>query len=340
MIKDCQDFDKSYSDKFYKIDFSNDYLHDTKKSDSNVKIISVEYEKDRKKKSLNNDKTTFAMNKKYAKTVQTNIDKSVSLLNEMKESVNSNNQKTNFNSNNEINIDNKKISHEGNFSDKIQNSENITNTTISTSISGSSDTNEPPNLYFDSDCADSCSFVKNKLTVSDQSFNLTSKFLHNSKFNRLSTFSDQSCKSSQSPRCFINNQVSYPSASSPNQESTISNKQYYSAKLSDSFDGKMLNKLCEDIEVSLNVDCADDYSINDFSGDYSFDNGTKTSIYSSVSKRQCLHGQKIPEIKSEINNLNKDQSYFNQNNSEFASFKKISPEKKKNLHKNNMGILV
>ena len=46
-------------------------------------------------------------------------------------------------------------------------------------------------------------------------------------------------------------------------------------RISDSLDAKFLNKLCEEIEVSLNVDCecADDYdSSNDInSGDYSFD---------------------------------------------------------------------
>jgi hypothetical protein len=43
----------------------------------------------------------------------------------------------------------------------------------------------------------------------------------------------------------------------------------------DTLESRFLNKLCEEIEVSLNVDCecADDYSSNDFSGmDYSFDN--------------------------------------------------------------------
>jgi hypothetical protein len=45
-------------------------------------------------------------------------------------------------------------------------------------------------------------------------------------------------------------------------------------EFADTFETKYLNKMCEDIEVSLNVDCecADDYSSNDFSGDYSFDN--------------------------------------------------------------------
>jgi trimeric autotransporter adhesin len=58
--------------------------------------------------------------------------------------------------------------------------------------------------------------------------------------------------------------------------STPNEKQ--NSKLIDLLETRFLNKLCEDIEVSLNVDCecADDYSSNDFSGDYSFDNELKS----------------------------------------------------------------
>lgn len=63
--------------------------------------------------------------------------------------------------------------------------------------------------------------------------------------------------------------------------STTNTSQFGSSKFSDDLmESRFLNKLCEDIEVSLNVDCdcADDYSINDFSGDYSFDNELKSPI--------------------------------------------------------------
>lgn len=61
---------------------------------------------------------------------------------------------------------------------------------------------------------------------------------------------------------------------------TNTSSQFGSSKFSDIIESRFLNKLCEDIEVSLNVDCdcADDYSINDFSGDYSFDNELKSPI--------------------------------------------------------------
>ena len=69
---------------------------------------------------------------------------------------------------------------------------------------------------------------------------------------------------------------------------------------SEVLEAKFLNKLCEEIEVSLNVDCecADDYSSNDFSGDYSFDNDIKS-----------------PSVPSSMNNIKKNNDYSNLNTS-------------------------
>ena len=101
----------------------------------------------------------------------------------------------------------------------------------------------------------------------------------------------------RSPRCFINNnstnensKLQLPKPPQSLLESSGSFTNGFSCtndKISDSLDAKFLNKLCEEIEVSLNVDCecADDYSSNDFSGDYSFDHDLKSpSLTSSITK--------------------------------------------------------
>ena len=69
------------------------------------------------------------------------------------------------------------------------------------------------------------------------------------------------------PRRFLNEPVS-------SSGGIYSNGSSKSTAASDILEPRFLKKLCDDIETSLNVDseCVDDYSSNDFSGDYSFDN--------------------------------------------------------------------
>jgi len=74
-------------------------------------------------------------------------------------------------------------------------------------------------------------------------------------------------------------------------------------------ENKFLNKLCEDIEVSLNVDCecADDYSMNEFSGDYSFDYDMKSPITLNT-KRGLLGAQKLTPNMNNVNNSNNNSN--------------------------------
>ncbi len=95
-----------------------------------------------------------------------------------------------------------------------------------------------------------------------------------------------------------------PSAKSTTYSSLKSTTTYGSEILETRF----LNKLCEDIEVSLNVDCecADDYSSNDFSGDYSFDNElikTPMTAAKGQYRGQNAQGLKLNPIQQKINNL-------------------------------------
>ncbi|RNA23809.1 hypothetical protein BpHYR1_036191 [Brachionus plicatilis] len=369
------------TDKYSKIDLPHDYLVERKNASLVYEKSEMDYEK--RKRESNYEKKSITMNKKKPKLIETNIKKSISFLDDMnhttinkepKSTANlchatfdaqnnvQNNVQISMSSMNETNTNNgsKMVTFSQQRSSLNKglntNSENHTNTTVSTSISGSSDSAESPNSYLsnDSDCADSASLFRHKLTVSDQSFNQTNIFLQNSKFNRMSTFSQSNSKVFRSPRHFIEatpqalvssasaSSSSSSSSTSHNQQSTVSNSQDYSAKLSDSFEAKFLNKLCEDIEVSLNVDCADDYSVNDFSGDYSFDNGTKTPIYSSVAGRQYSMAQKLTQKMSDKTKSNEtnialknNKSIVCQSSSEFNSI-----EKPKNLNKNNLGVLV
>lgn len=206
------------------------------------------------------------------------------------------------------------------------NSEKSTNTTVSTSISGSSDSSELSN--FDFDCSDSSLFFRNKMKVSDQSYKRII-FLQNNKFNRLGTFSNLKDKHKKSCKNFIDTfHYLSPSLIKPNQEINGLSNEHCSVKLSDSFNIKCLDNLCEDTEVSLNVDCADDYSENDFSDDYSFENGIKTPINNCVNNKNCSaeHYDKSA-MKSNYNNVcNK----INQN----------SIDQQTNLDKKCFGVLV
>ena len=94
----------------------------------------------------------------------------------------------------------------------------------------------------------------------------------------------------------------------------------------DILETKFLNKLCEDIEVSLNVDCecADDYSSNDFSGDYSFDNDLlKTPLSVAINKTQYpqrSQGANITKLGS-LQNVKKNRNglVINKSNSKNTS---------------------
>lgn len=133
--------------------------------------------------------------------------------------------------------------------------------------------------------------LNNALTVSDQSFNIHQRDssgsscasgssngpIQTQRPNKLSTFDNY-----RSPKRFIGSTTTNVGGSLKPVSfmSNISSSPAAGTKFSDIIESRFLNKLCEDIEVSLNVDCecADDYSMNDFSGDYSFDNELKSPV--------------------------------------------------------------
>ena len=111
---------------------------------------------------------------------------------------------------------------------------------------------------------------------------------------------------------------------------------------SDILETKFLNKLCEDIEVSLNVDCecADDYSSNDFSGDYSFDNELMKTPLSmgKINYQQQRHNSqpgKINPLQNKINNLEQNIKLIrNNNNNSNPNYHNTGQ------NKNQIGVLV
>ncbi|CAF0732571.1 unnamed protein product [Brachionus calyciflorus] len=302
--------DDEYSNKYLKIDLNHEnYLE--KSNNSYLQVAKNEDYDDKKKILMYQDrKASLTLHKKKPRTDESNIKKSISFLNELnhdclndetkllKEStpffkkdenllttVNDQNSslKNSLSSLNEQTLNSNKMIT---FQSTKKNFENHTNTTVSTSVSTSSTGSTSSPIPYSSNGSDTTEQISNnKLTVSDQCFNIqTSLFLQNQNLNRLSTFSDTSSKLYRSPRRFVDSQDGSYNVS-PKQENSLINSQEYGAKLSDSFEAKYLNKLCEEIEVSLNVDCecADDYSVNDFSGDYSFDNcNSKNQIYSTI----------------------------------------------------------
>lgn len=87
----------------------------------------------------------------------------------------------------------------------------------------------------------------------------------------------------RTPRYFVNSKLPPLPKQAKKQPSSFD---MASDRTSESIDGRYMNKMCEEIEVSLNVDCecADDYSSNDFSGDYSFDAEMKSPVLRNVEK--------------------------------------------------------
>lgn len=115
---------------------------------------------------------------------------------------------------------------------------------------------------------------------------------------------------------------------------------------------KFLNKLCEDIEVSLNVDCecADDYSSNDFSGDYSFDNEQiKTPLSVAINKtmytQRSQQGANVTKLNS-LQNMKKQQRngiVVNKSSNaggNLSSNADASGNNVQNKNKNQIGVLV
>lgn len=260
-------------------------------------------------------------------------------------------QKNDFNSTNSVNE--KKIEINGeiiNFREKNlffyqnlhDNSEKHTNTTV-TSISGSSDSNELSKSNFDFDSSGSSLFFRNKFAFNDQNDNNGSIFLQNNKFNRLSRFSSLKNKHLISSGHYKNFQKDLLSSlPKPYQESNFFDNGDCSAKQSDSFDANCLNNLSKDLEVSLNVDCADGYSVNDLSDDYNFENEIKimpTYVKNKTNSTEHIDKTVIKSSENNLNINNKKTNFF-QNNSEYTSINKNSIDRQTNLNKNHLGILV
>lgn len=204
---------------------------------------------------------------------------------------------------------------------------NTTNTTVTTSASASSSTTSPTSSSSDS----ASNSPLNKLSVSDQSFNTiqTNSFVlppPPQRPSNLSTFTN--LNQFRSPRQVVNNLKLPSPPGSPKPASAFLTSQ-------ESFETKFLNKLCEEIEVSLNVDCecADDYSVNDFSGDYSFDNSLKSPVLvkTNLPKQNANYG-----VNS--SNLIELRKNFEQNVKNLKQQTKNTMENQSN--KSQLGVLV
>lgn len=182
-----------------------------------------------------------------------------------------------------------------------------TNTTVTTTASSVSSSTSPTTSSANQDEDNNVNLEytnDHQLTVRDQSFgqNIYSQpcINNNRQSCNLSTFSPRQQQTQhiettfRTPRCFVNQDNNkYENSKCPllpsvkplaislleSSGSFTNGFSITNDKISDSLEAKFLNKLCEEIEVSLNVDCecADDYSSNDFSGDYSFDHDMKLS---------------------------------------------------------------
>ena len=133
------------------------------------------------------------------------------------------------------------------------------------------------------------------LTVSDQSYSTaTAQQQQQQQVSRPSLTMLNRATGSKLTTFSILNPVKVLKKSAPNQPKAANSAEALSSSVlysngiqhefTDNFETRYLNKLCEDVEVSLNVDCecADDYSSNDFSGDYSFDNNNDFKPYSII----------------------------------------------------------
>lgn len=133
------------------------------------------------------------------------------------------------------------------------------NNTSTTSPTCSSSNNDSE--FLDNSPIINSSITNSDFTSNSQSFLQSNSSLVLPKLNTFSSKKEDSMCINQTQR--TNDKLPPLPSNSPKNR-----------KSNDFLEAKFLNKLCEEIEVSLNVDCecADDYSSNDFSGDYSFDN--------------------------------------------------------------------
>ncbi len=168
-------------------------------------------------------------------------------------------------------------------------------------------------------------------------------------YNNFSKESGRQLYSAPRPR-FVDRPPLPPSMKSTAYSSLKSNSTFGSEIL----ETKFLNKLCEDIEVSLNVDCecADDYSSNDFSGDYSFDNDLIKTPMSMAKgnyqqRTQFNQGLKLNPIQQKINNLEQNiknlrnvDTNSSSNSNNVNNNNNICTFEYNGQNKNNIGVLV
>ncbi len=178
------------------------------------------------------------------------------------------------------------------------NSQDLSNNTSTTSPTCSSGNNDSEYL------ANSPGLNNNNsdLTSNSQSFTLHSDS-SSLMLPKLNTFlpSNSNKKLNEAQNSSVNKFLNVSSSLSASPQSPTHNVN--NRKSNELIESKFLNKLCEEIEVSLNVDCecADDYSSNDFSGDYSFDNDLSNVL-------------KVTNSSNHNNNINKTQMFSNGNN--------------------------
>ena len=247
------------------------------------------------------------------------------------------------------------------------------NSATSPSSSSSSTTNDEL-----SNNSSSAAEICNIINSNNQSGNSTASeysFINRKSIAKFSNVNNHN--TIRSPRRFVNTTTTANSLISPSLSPMGKSNYRFTPSLinsnnssmnrisSDLMENKYLNKLCEEIEVSLNVDCecADDYSSNDFSGDYSFDavepNSPKTINNSNKNSRQIINNSNIDsnnvnishftelrknfeqniknQLKSVNNNSNNNQNNYENN----GKTKNGNNNDNQNLHiKNHFGVLV
>lgn len=214
-----------------------------------------------------------------------------------------------------------------------------TSPATSTTNNDSEYTNNSPDNLSDSTNPEQQSFSMIQTKLSTFSNSLNSSPHHQKNETYANSFTPNRFDSASRPK--INDKLPPLPTAINNHKNGYSNLKANNNFSSDILETKFLNKLCEDIEVSLNVDCecADDYSSNDFSGDYSFDNELlKTPL--SIGKMNYQHklqnnqAGKINPLQNKINNLEQNIKLMRSNNSSNSNYPSSGQSK------NQIGVLV
>jgi hypothetical protein len=262
-----------------------------------------------------------------------------------------------------------------------------TNTTASTSASSNTSATSPTSSSSSttndelSNNSSSAAEICNIINSNHQSGNSTASeysFINRKSIAKFSNVNKNHNHAIRSPRRFVNTATTANSLISPSLSPMGKSNYRFTPSLinsnnssmnlisSDLMENKYLNKLCEEIEVSLNVDCecADDYSSNDFSGDYSFDavepNSPTTITNSNKNIRQIINNNSNNDsnnvnishftelrknfeqnIKNQLRSVNNNNNNNNNHDTNGKAKSNQNNQDNQNLHiKNHFGVLV